>query len=74
MPEVGILDTSVLIELARIDQEFLPDQAAITSVTLAELAAGPHRAVNPLERSSRQERRNPTDFAGLEPTIVLRAA
>lgn len=73
MPEVGILDTSVLIELARIDQEFLPDQAAITSVTLAELAAGPHRAVNPLERSSRQER-NPTDFAGLEPTIVLRAA
>jgi len=56
MPEVGILDTSVVIDLARIDQDLLPDQSAITSVTLAELAAGPHAAGDPLERSSRQER------------------
>lgn len=130
MPEVGILDTSVVIDLRRVDEQLLPDQSAITSVTLAELAAGPQAATDALERSARQERlqwveatfdaipfdtdaaraygriyalvrgtgrqprrrladlliaavasahqlplytRNPADFAGLEPTIVLKA-
>lgn len=56
MSDVGILDTSVVIDLGRIDEKLLPDQSAITSVTLAELAAGPHAAADALERSARQER------------------
>lgn len=56
MPEVGILDTSVLIDLPGIDDGRLPAESAITAVTLAELAAGPHAAAEAVERSVRQER------------------
>ncbi len=56
MPEVGILDTSVLIDLAGIDDGLLPDESTITAVTLAELAAGPHASRDAIERSIRQER------------------
>jgi predicted nucleic acid-binding protein len=38
----GVLDTSVLIDHDLIAAERLPDESAITAVTLAELAAGPH--------------------------------
>ena len=56
MAHVGILDTSVVIDLADIDDNKLPSAAAITTVTLAELAAGPHATTDPIERSIRQER------------------
>lgn len=56
MPEVGILDTSVVIDLASIDEGLLPEESAITAVTLAELAAGPHATQDAIERSIRQER------------------
>lgn len=56
MPSVGILDTSVVIDLPNLVSEFLPDASAITSVTLAELAAGPHATGDGVERSIRQER------------------
>lgn len=51
----GLLDTSVVIDLDRIDPDLLPDEPAICSVTLAELAAGPHAASDPGERARRQE-------------------
>jgi len=51
----GLLDTSVVVDLDRIDPDLLPDEPAICSVTLAELAAGPHAAADPDERARRQE-------------------
>ncbi len=56
MPDAGILDTSVVIDLAGIDGHRLPEESAITAVTLAELAAGPHATVDGIARSIRQER------------------
>lgn len=41
-PSRGVLDTSVLIDHDIIAAEQLPDESAITAVTLDELAAGPH--------------------------------
>jgi predicted nucleic acid-binding protein len=52
----GLLDTSVVIDLERIDAGSLPDEAAISSVTLAELAAGTHATDDPAERARRQDR------------------
>jgi predicted nucleic acid-binding protein len=55
-PERGLLDTSVIIELEHLDPAHLPLQVAICSLTLAELAAGPHAAPDPTERARRQDR------------------
>lgn len=52
----GLLDTSVVIDLHRIDPERLPAESAIAAVTLAELAAGPHATVDAHERGQRQDR------------------
>jgi len=52
----GVLDTSVLIDHDRIISDQLPDESAITAVTLAELAAGPHATENKDERATRQDR------------------
>ena len=56
MHERGLIDTSVLIELEGIDITDLPAELAISSVTLAELAAGPHATDDPDERARRQDR------------------
>ena len=53
---VGLLDTSVAIDLERIAAAGLPDEAAISSLTMAELAAGPHATSDLEERARRQER------------------
>jgi predicted nucleic acid-binding protein len=55
-PTRGLLDTSVLIDHDIIDPDLLPDESAIASVTLAELAAGPHAAHDEDERARRQDR------------------
>jgi predicted nucleic acid-binding protein len=55
-PTRGLLDTSVVIELDRIDSASLPDELAIATFTLAELAAGPHATTDTTERARRQER------------------
>jgi predicted nucleic acid-binding protein len=55
-PTRGILDTSVVIDHDLIDPSLLPDESAITAVTLAELAAGPHATENKDERARRQDR------------------
>jgi len=52
----GLLDTSVIIDHDVIDPKLLPDESAISSVTLAELAAGPHATDNSDERARRQDR------------------
>jgi predicted nucleic acid-binding protein len=41
-PRQGMLDTSILILRRRIDPAELPDEMAISAITLAELSAGPH--------------------------------
>jgi hypothetical protein len=55
-PTRGVLDTSVLIDIDRIDPARLPDETAVTTVSLAELAAGPHAATDDQERARRQDR------------------
>lgn len=55
-PSVGVLDTSVVIDLAVISPDLLPTAAAITAVTMAELAAGPHATEDVVERAVRQQR------------------
>jgi hypothetical protein len=52
----GLLDTSVVIELERTAETALPEEAAISALTLAELAAGPHATSDPDERARRQQR------------------
>jgi predicted nucleic acid-binding protein len=52
----GVLDTSVVIDHDLIDVGLLPDESAISAVTLAELAAGPHATENKDERARRQDR------------------
>lgn len=52
----GLLDTSVVIDLASIDPSRLPDEAAVAAITLAELAAGPHATSDIDEAARRQDR------------------
>jgi predicted nucleic acid-binding protein len=52
----GLLDTSVIIDLESIDPTHLPDEVAVSTITLAELAAGPHATADPDERARRQDR------------------
>lgn len=52
----GIVDTSVVIDLERIDPDDLPVELAVSAVTMAELAAGPHATKDPAERAGRQDR------------------
>jgi len=52
----GLLDTSVVIDLERVDPSSLPAAVAISTLTLAELAAGPHATADLEERGRRQER------------------
>ncbi|MDQ1739059.1 MAG: hypothetical protein QOE53_711 [Pseudonocardiales bacterium] len=52
----ALLDTSVVIDLDRISAHALPEQVAISAVTMAELAAGPAAASTPAERARRQDR------------------
>ncbi len=52
----GIIDTSVVIDLERLDARDLPAELAVSAVTLAELAAGPHATPDPQERARRQDR------------------
>ncbi len=51
---VGLLDTSVVIDLGVCDPEVLPQDPFISSVTLAELGVGPLVARSPEDRQQRQ--------------------
>lgn len=53
----GLLDTSVLIDWDDPDvQSALPDENAMSVVSLAELSAGPHLTTDPAEVARRQTR------------------
>lgn len=55
-PARGLLDTSVVIDLEHIEPSRLPLEVAVSAVTMAELAAGPHATTDPEERARRQDR------------------
>ena len=55
-PLRGILDTSVVIDLEKLESTQLPIEVAVTAITMAELAAGPHSTSDPDERARRQDR------------------
>jgi predicted nucleic acid-binding protein len=50
----GLIDTSVLIDLDHLDASELPTELAVSALTMAELAAGPHATGE--ERARRQDR------------------
>jgi len=52
----GLLDTSVVIAIPAVPGSHLPQEAAISAITFAELAAGPHTTSDLDERARRQER------------------
>jgi predicted nucleic acid-binding protein len=51
-----VLDTSVVIALDQLDPSRLPRQVAVSAITMAELAAGPHATTDPDVRGRRQDR------------------
>jgi predicted nucleic acid-binding protein len=55
-PPRGLVDTSVLIDVERLDPAQLPLELAISAISMAELAAGPHATADPAERARRQDR------------------
>jgi len=52
----GLLDTSVVIDIEMLDPSQLPVEVAVSALTMAELAAGPHATTDPEERGRRQDR------------------
>lgn len=65
----ALIDTSVVIDLERIDPADLPVELAVSAVTMAELAAGPHATTDPAERARRQDRLQRAE-AAFEPLPV----
>ncbi len=57
----GVLDTSVIIDLDQLDPRRLPISVAVSALTMAELAAGPHATDDPDERGRRQDRLQRTE-------------
>lgn len=57
----GLIDTSVVIDLDVIEPQRLPRELAVSAITLAELAAGPHATSDPAERARRQDRLQRTE-------------
>jgi predicted nucleic acid-binding protein len=52
----ALLDTSVIMDLGTLDPSLLPHEVAVSAITMAELAAGPHATEDPDERGRRQDR------------------
>lgn len=50
----GVLDTAAVLRLRELDEGDLPDEAVITTITLAELSVGPLVADDPATRAARQ--------------------
>ena len=59
--ERGVLDTSVVIDLDDVDPLLLPVSVAVSALTIAELAAGPHATQDADERGRRQDRLQRTE-------------
>lgn len=54
-PQRGLVDTNIVILRDRLAPDDLPDEIAISAVTLAELSAGPHAVVGD-DAAARAER------------------
>jgi predicted nucleic acid-binding protein len=52
----GLIDASVIIDLPHIEAHALPTEMAVSAISLAELAAGPHATHDSHERARRQDR------------------
>jgi len=52
----GLIDTSVVVDLEQIEPDRLPVECAVSAITMAELAAGPHATADSAERARRQDR------------------
>jgi predicted nucleic acid-binding protein len=65
----GVIDTSVVVDLDRLDPARLPAELTISAVTLAELSAGPHATSDDDERARRQDRLQRTE-ATFEPLPI----
>ena len=52
----GVIDTSVVVDLEQLDAGQLPIELAVSAITMAELAAGPHATDDADERGRRQDR------------------
>ena len=52
----GLIDTSVVIGLEQLSADDLPAELAVSAITMAELAAGPHATDDADERARRQDR------------------
>ena len=61
----GSFDTSVVIALRPLDSDRLPEELAVSALTMAELAAGPHAADDPAERARRQDRLRTRRFCSI---------
>jgi predicted nucleic acid-binding protein len=55
-PLRGLIDTSEVVDHDVLSTDVLPDESAISAITLAELAAGPHATEDHEERTRRQDR------------------
>jgi predicted nucleic acid-binding protein len=55
----------VVIDLDRLDPDRLPEELAVSALTLAELAAGPHAAADTAERARRQDRCSARRFSSI---------
>jgi predicted nucleic acid-binding protein len=55
-PARGVIDTSVVVDMEHLDVATLPLEVAVSAVTMAELAAGPHATNDVDERARRQDR------------------
>ncbi|TQN27719.1 hypothetical protein FHX37_4448 [Haloactinospora alba] len=71
-PARGALDTPVLVAPQGLRDQ-LPDQLAVTTVTLAELSAGLHTTDDPVVRAQRQIRLQWVDEARARPLWLGRA-
>jgi predicted nucleic acid-binding protein len=57
----GLLDTSVIVGLDHLDVAGLPEEVAISTITLAELSAGPSATTDVSERACWQDRLQRTE-------------
>lgn len=57
----GLLDTSVIIGLELLDRESLPDECAVSAITIAELSSGPSAATTTEQQAARQDRLQRTE-------------
>lgn len=59
----GLLDTSVIVDLDRLGASQIPEEVAISTITLAELSAAPSATTDASERARRQDRLQRTEAA-----------